>query len=250
MKTARFTIAVTIALAAIALSSCSDDSHITDNSSDNAVHLHATVLGLTCPFTAARPVSAITGEAATVEITGDTCNPCTVETDDASELDLDLDTGSYTIIVSTGFSYPSDTTHDVQLLPGDTSLSFTVQVRTLDPLNITFVFRRSAQSEPMTVDEEWAVLSELNRLTQVISGKRTPALDIMSSEASDWRFVSGDYVVYELPIIRWDSLHGDLYNVIEVTSTLDILLEGDTTGLAPPGFYLYPSGTYPCPAGN
>ncbi len=245
-------IAVISAVSLLGLGGCSDDNHVTGNDSQDMVAVHGTLLGRTCPKSLfysmpPRPFCEITGETATVFFIDSSGTAISVETNDTSNFDLSLPAASYKIAVKTGFNYPPDTTFDVQLQPGDTSLSIETHLAVLDPAMFIFEFDRYVMTETLTVEQEWAIVLELNRQTQIISGKPIPAFDIAEGSALEWRQIDGWFVVYEIPVIREDASHGELYNVVEVTQMLDDFLAEDTTGLAPLGFYTLPKGVYPCP---
>ena len=230
--------------------SCSGDNHITRQPPDDSVQVHGTLLGRTCPRPYFYPppprFSTITGETATVFFLDTNGVVASVETNDSSNFEMKVKPGSYRIAVKTAYNYPPDTTYDVRLHSGDTVLTLETFLSVLDPEMFIFEFDRYVMVDTPSVDEEWAIVNELNRQTQIISGKEIPAFDISETTLSEERRIIGSFVVYELPIIREDPIYGELYNVVEVEIMLSDFLAKDTIGLAPFGFYILPSGGYAC----
>ncbi len=165
-------------------------------------------------------------------------------TDDSSRFQLELSSGNYSIVVRSPYGYPPDTTYGLQLLPGDTALTASTHVRTWDPAMFTFAFNCQ---ESITVAEEWAVLNYLNGQTQVLTGKAVPAFAFRETDSPTVRIVEGDFIKYEFPVIREDSFHGELYNVVEVERLLTALIRDDAQTFLPPGLVAYTSGGIGCP---
>jgi hypothetical protein len=191
------------------------------------------------------------GEPAIVTIIRDNGFTSQVETDDSSNFDLYLSAGSHIATVETGYTYPPDTFYNIQLKPGDTSLTLDIEYDVLDPLNIDFVYSYPTMDDTLGAAFERNVFSQLNRHAKIIG--KPLMLDILVWMPVDtFRFEIYEsywgtvYITHRVPIRREYHGYGKLYNVLEVYEKLYEAAKADTTGLIPPGFSFYPAGGYIC----
>ena len=242
-------------VASLSLFDCTEERHPVGQLPPETVKVQGTVYGWMCgvrdfmnnPFDPELSrFSVNTGEAARVTFIGDDGFTTTVETDDSSDFSLHLNPGTYTAVVETGYSLPTDTVTNIQPQTGDTSLSFDVVFCTLDPLNITFAFSYSGQIDRMDMAEEWEVLNRLNEYTYRFGGSH-PLLDILDVESPElYRREHSAFTSYDLPIYRNHPAYGTPFSVCEAYELIQGVCDGDTTGLVPDYLYVYPTGTYIC----
>ncbi len=249
-------------MAALSLNHCTEKKHINQPITDS-VHVHGTVRAWRCrvgdvinnnPLDPSKlRFSVRTGESATVTFIRDNGFTSIAETDDSSDIDLRLSAGSHKIVVETGYSYPPDTSYNVQLNPGDTTLVLDIAYAVLDPLNITCGFIYASIDDTLSTEVEWDVIQELNQRSY-ISGKPFPAFNISQADPSELRQVHRSdfspqvYVSYQLPIYRGYHGYGKLWNIMEADDVLHGIIRGDTTRFFPGNFSLSPSGMYLCMA--
>lgn len=261
MKLARFgaTAAVSL-LATVCLSNCSEKNYINQPITDS-VHIHGTVRAWRCSvgdwFNNPRDpeqlrFSVNTGESATVTFIRDNGFTSAVETDTASEYDIYLSAGSHKIVVETGYTYPPDTIHNVQLRPGDTTIVLDITYTVLDPWNIECMFGYHSIDDTASVRAEWDAIWELNQRSFGHKGG-VPVFDIArGGPPSDSRrlltseYTQRVYADYTLPVIREYPGFGRIYNVYEAYLVLQHILDSDTTGSFPDNFSIYPTGIYGC----
>lgn len=190
--------------------------------------------------------SVYTGEPAIVTLIRDNGFASVVETDDSSQFDLRLSAGSHKIVIETGWSYPPDTFYNVQLKPGDTTLTLDIVYATLDPLNIDCVFTYGSIKDTAGTLAEWNLISELNRRSAGPHGG-FPVFNIdRSNPPSDSRhmdpteYTQRVFIRYKLPIFRAYPGYGRLWNVEEACDALLKIIDEDTTGLFQNNFTVTP----------
>lgn len=256
MKVLRCVGAVVAAVAAASsLLYCAEERHPVGQLPTETVEVRGTVYGWRCgvgdmfnnPFDLELcRFSVNTGEEARVTFIGEDGFAATVETDESSDFSLRLKPGSYTVVVETGYSLPTDAVAKIQPQTGDTSLSFDVVFCTLDPLNITFAFSYSGQTDRMDMAEEWEVLNRLNEYTYRFGGSH-PLLDILDVESPElYRREHSAFTSYDLPVYRNHPTYGTPFSVCEAYELIQGVVDADTMELVPDYLYVYPSGTYIC----
>ncbi|MBI5868915.1 MAG: hypothetical protein HZB43_11635 [candidate division Zixibacteria bacterium] len=252
--------AVVGALVVFAACSCSETNYINQPSTD-VVHLSGTVWGWYCGVgdlinnprdLYQRRFSVRTGEPATIVIIRDNGFTSTIRTNDSSDFDLYVTAGAHKIVVKTGYSWPPDTTFNVQLRPGDTTLMFDIVYAVADPLNINCVFQYRSIDDTVGIRAEWDAIMELNWRTYGHRGDFT-VFDIRGNaspgefrEVYQSEFTSTVGVYYRMPIRRSDRYHGEVYNVIEADEILQEIISADTTGFLGDHFFASPAGFYLC----
>ncbi len=252
--------AVAGAAVLLALGGCSETNYINQPSVD-LVHLRGTVRAWYCGVgdVVNNPrdpnqlrFSIRTDEPATIVIIRDNGFTSTVKTNDSSDFDLYLTAGAHKIVVRTGYSWPPDTTYNVQLRPGDTTLLFDIVYAVVDPLNIDCVFLYRSIEDTVGIQAEWNAVMELNMRTYGYKNDFT-VFDIRANASpEDFRqvfqseFTPTVGVYYRMPIKRSDSYYAEVYNVCEASEILQEVIHADTTGFLGGHFFASPAGGYLC----